>query len=294
MDTQWPGNIFKVVPHLENLGYHRYWTTEHRSPYQSSSPVLLAALAAQSSKTLRIGTAGVLLNMRSPTRVVEQFKLLEMLYPQRIDLGIAGALAKEPYLSPLLDGRPYPTKESYYKKVREVVRLIRNRPSLEHGIDARIVGPSVSTRPQIWLCGTSIESAKQAGRLGIAFAYHHHLCKDRHDGSSIIRAYIDTFKPKGALPEPTFTVACYGLCAETEKEAHALWPADAKQASFLGSSVQCKEQLLEVQNHYQTDELVVQSMCEDLQHRLYSYELLASRLLARRGMTPQTSCTSPG
>src|ERR1043166_171815 len=111
LDISWPGHVPRLVTQLEASGYHRFWTTEHHTLSQSASPTVLAGLAAGMTERIRIGTAGILLKYASPAKVVEDFRLLELFFPGRIDLGIAGA-GIPAHEAIYLDGRPQSTPAS--------------------------------------------------------------------------------------------------------------------------------------------------------------------------------------
>ena len=212
IDIGWPGNMPAIVAELHELGYHRYWVTEHHGGGQSASPGILAALAAAVAEPtgLRIGIAGVLLNFHSPVAVASDFSLLELYFSGRLDFGVAGA-GLRPDTSPLrpalLDGRPEPDRASYAEKVRELVRLMRRRPAARDALDAAEVGPAIATSPPIWLCGTSTETAELAGMLGLPYAFHHylsHASADASYGLGVIQRYLDTFQPNDQLDAPEY------------------------------------------------------------------------------------------
>ena len=82
-----------LARHVEKLGYKRYWLAEHHSIAGlacSATPVLIGHVAA-ATKTIRVGSGGVMLPNHAPLVVAEQFGTLEALYPGRIDLGLGRA-----------------------------------------------------------------------------------------------------------------------------------------------------------------------------------------------------------
>jgi alkanesulfonate monooxygenase SsuD/methylene tetrahydromethanopterin reductase-like flavin-dependent oxidoreductase (luciferase family) len=134
--------------------------------------------------------------------------------------------------------------------------------------------------PELWVCGTSAGSARLAARLGACFAFHDFLNRSRPqpaDGPAAVEIYRSEFRPDDHLASPKFNVAVYGLCADSEERARRLW-RQAPEPGFCGSPERCREQLLELADRYGTDELVVQSMTDDLDARLESYRLLAEAL----------------
>ena len=83
-------NTAELARKAEEWGYRRFWVSEHhfaQSLAGSSPEVLLSHLGAQTSH-IRLGSGGVMLPHYSAYKVAENFRLLEALYPGRIDLGL--------------------------------------------------------------------------------------------------------------------------------------------------------------------------------------------------------------
>src|SRR5678815_3218521 len=180
LDTLSPIYLPRLVTQLDMLGYHRFWATEHHSPTQSASPTLAACLAAAMTVRIRVGTAGILMKYACPAKVAEDFRLLELYFSGRIDLGIAGASIAHEEL--YLDGRPRPGHESYAMRVRTLVNLVLGN----HDV---VVGPVGPTVPTLWLCGSSVTSAILAGDLGMHFVCHRPNARSSDNVRNIIAAY---------------------------------------------------------------------------------------------------------
>lgn len=284
MDICDPKDAVELVAVLEGLGYERFWTTEHHGTgFQSASPTLLAGILAGRTSRIRVGTAAVLLSLYSPLKVLEDFRLLELVFPGRVDLGVASGLPAQPYLDALADGRTSIGGEEYLGKVEELAAFTRGQEV--HDIDPKSVGPYSGRECPLWLCGLSIGSAKFAGRLGIAFSYHHHLGGNR-DGSAITRAYVEAFEPSPQLEAPRFNVACYGVCAKNTEAATQRWQryvastkllpdsSEIPPVSFLGGPDECAAQLRTIRELYRTDELVLQSLAPEYEARVESHMML--------------------
>jgi luciferase family oxidoreductase group 1 len=274
-----PERVSELAQRLEDWGYDRFWATEHHSASQSASPTLVAAVAASHTKRIRVGSAGVLLQLNSPAKVVADFRLLELLFPGRVDLGVAGAIPAGPIGDALLDGRP---PVPYESRVTELARLLRGGPAEERALQGAQIGPMVPSVPIIWLCGTSARSARLAGELGLAYAFHHYQGHSaKNDGPSVVREYVFSFRPCEAQPEPRFSVACFGICAQTVDAARAIWfdvvGSGGKVADFCGDASSCRAQLAAIGESYRTDEIVVHSCARRYEDRLESYRLLAPR-----------------
>jgi luciferase family oxidoreductase group 1 len=258
LDILSPLHMPRLCRHLDALGYHRLWATEHHSQSQSASPTLVACLAAAMTSRLRIGTAGVLLKYACPAKVAEDFRLLELYFAGRIDLGVAaGSIAREELY---LDGKPKPDAESYAARVRALVELVRGDR----------VGPAVATRPELWLCGSSPSSGVLAGELGMSFA-----CNQRSGPLTLraaVAAYRDAYRGPGA---PYVALAVHGSCAATEAAAQRLWASDAGVPSFAGTPDACIERLEALVDMCGADEAVVHLHMHYIEARLDGFRLLA-------------------
>jgi len=283
LDTQWPGVLTKLVCAREAMGYRRYWAARHHSPRQSASPTLVAALAAGVAHKMRVGTAGVLLRLTSPMRIAEDFAALELYFPGRIDLGIAGAGAGNLYEQQYAPDVILPTLEGFADRLRRTVALVRNGLESETGPVA--IGPASIdddqvTRPQLWLCGTGPISAELAGTLGMRFAFHHYLAMAREDARQVVESYRAAFVPYGADDAPYVAVAGFGSCAPTLAEAEAEWRGhftgqSALEPTFLGTPDACADRLAALADRYGANELVVDCFTTSLSTRLSALELLA-------------------
>jgi len=281
IDTAWPGHVGELVPRIEALGYHRYWATEHHDPRQSASPVLVAALAAGVTESIRVGTAGVLLSLHSPVRVVEDFRLLELMFPGRIDLGVAGAVPRPELARALWAEMPDGARLGFDEKVAQLDRLNRRQPVEALGIDGAVLGPVSEGVPPIWVCGTSLRSARLAGRLGLAYAFHHYLHQfhgARESGPEVLDAYRQSFRPMGAWREPTAVVAGYGQCARRREDARQRWSTAVPAGpvpSFLGEPDECWDALCTLAAVYGVEELVIQALAADHDASMEALELVA-------------------
>jgi len=276
VDTGWPGNVPTLVPALERFGYHRYWTTEHYTAAQSSSPTVLAGIAAGLTTRIRIGTAGVLLNFASPLSVVNDFALLELLYPGRIDMGLVGASGGSVAAAALSDCAAR-DQNGYQNRLAELVKL-RSLACWSTATDNKsaVIGPATSNQPPMWICGSGEASATIAGELGAGYAFHDQLRAPETDGPAVVRAYRHAFKPSLFLSEPAIVVACYGVVSSDARiAAKRLVEHGLKRSSFVGTAVHVGDQLNELAVNYGTEEIAVYLLAESLEESVEGYETLA-------------------
>ncbi|NUU21284.1 MAG: LLM class flavin-dependent oxidoreductase [Streptomycetaceae bacterium] len=215
-------NVLTVASAVEELGYHRYWFAEHHNipGYGTSTPPVLIARIADATSRLRVGSGGVMLPNHAPLVVAEQFATLEAFHPGRIDLGIGRAPGTDPVTAyalrrPLEPGgaNDFPTQ------LAEVIEYLtprapgEPRPAIE-------VSPAPENRPPIWLLGSSPNSAKLAGGMGLPFAYAHHFSPT--GTAEALAVYRETFQPSVHLDRPYSIVAANVIIADTDERAHWL------------------------------------------------------------------------
>src|SRR5436190_21932828 len=113
----------------EALGYARYWLAEHHAIAALADPcpeVLLARLGAE-TRSMRIGTGGVLLPYYSAFRTAESFRMLEALYPGRVDLGIGRAPGGDARTAQAVAGGGFPDAEQFPQQVWELAAHLAGR-----------------------------------------------------------------------------------------------------------------------------------------------------------------------
>ena len=313
------GETLRLAEAAERLGYHRYWLAEHHSTsgLAGSSPeVLIGQVAARTSR-LRVGSGGVMLSHYSSLKVAEQFRMLETLFPGRIDLGIGRAPGADPMTTAALAHGPGALGiEHFPNQIADLLAYLHDELPKGHpfaGVRAMPTGP---TAPEVWLLGSSAESAAYAAHLGTAFSFAHFI--NSRGGPNVVRAYREYFRPSRQLAAPLASVAIFVICAETEAEARRLarcrelfiarlytgrggpYPSleeaeaycfnpyeqaiveDARDRTVAGDPPKVRERLLGLAADYGVDELVIVTITPDFDTRLRSYELVAE-VMGRAG-----------
>ncbi|KYC42477.1 hypothetical protein WA1_21170 [Scytonema hofmannii PCC 7110] len=260
---------------VEAFGYSRYWLAEHHGGAAHASPEVLIPLIAALTKRIRIGSAGILLYFYSSLKIAENFKLLETLFSERIDLGICRGYADPLTAQALLDGRTRePNIELYKEKFEHLIHYLCGSSEVS-------VTPVGSASPAVWVLGSGGSSVPLAAQNGVAYS-HSLLHIGFQDNPSILQEYRDIFQPKaGKISTPQCNVAVAGICAETEAQAHQLLKKHTNEfivPSIVGNPSQCKEKLQMLQERYGVDEIIFLDLCQEFEDRLRSYELLATEL----------------
>ena len=297
----------------DQLGYRRYWLAEHHSSegLAGSAPEILIGQVAARTSRIRVGSGGVMLSHYSALKVAESFRVLETLFPGRIDLGIGRAPGSDRRTAMALAHGPGALGiEHFPAQIKDVIEWVHDRVSPEHafaGVRAMPIGPSA---PEVWLLGSSADSATYAAHFGTAFSFAHFI--NANGGDEITRMYRHYFQPSEWLAEPTLSVGVFVICADTEDEAVRLrlsrdlsiakrysgagggpYPTVAeaqrhlwtdhqlaiaeynRNRAIVGAPEQVRDRLLALAAEFEADELVVVTITEDETSRLRSYELLA-------------------
>ncbi len=276
-------DMTEIASLADSLGYSRFWLAEHHtSTVAHASPELLLPLLAGMTERIRVGAAGVLLSFRSPLKVASDFRLLETLFPGRIDLGLGRGRVPEHTADALLFGRPNDCSEEMFTRMFEdVVRFLTGTVPPEHPNYQAWVSPARlnGAMPQVFGLGTTRSTLRIAAEQGTSFAYALFIAGGGDD-PGIFEEYRRSFRlgPLGTKPRAILSLA--GVCANTEAEAQSICERDGDGiiSNVVGSAVQCRAKLLELRDRYQADEIVFLEIARPLSERMRSCELL-SRVL---------------
>lgn len=296
----------------ERLGYHRYWLAEHHSTQglADASPEILIGQVAARTARIRVGSGGIMLTHYSALKVAETFRMLDTLFPGRIDLGIGRAPGSDQLTAEALRQGPGAMGLEFFPdQVADLVGFLHDRLEPGHpfaGVRAMPAGPGA---PEVWLLGSSDASAACAAQLGTGFSFAHFI--NAEGGAAITRAYARAFRASPELASPRASVAAFVVCADTEADARRLalsrelfllrlytgrpgpypsveeaerYPytdreraiaAAIRRRSIAGAPGHVRDALLALAAEYGVDEVVVVTITHDPKARLRSYELLA-------------------
>ena len=213
----------------EELGYHRFWVSEHHNhpAINGSAPEILMAAISQRTTRIRIGSAGVMLPHYAPLKVAEQFRVLESLAPGRIDLGLGRAPGGDGRTSLALNPNAHDDANNFPANVRDLMAWVSGQPLLEgHPFRNVAAFPMIATAPEIWMLGTSDYGATVAAHFGIPYCFAHFIT----DGEGVEQAlslYRNNYQPSERFPEPKATVCIWALAADTMDEAEYLFSSRA-------------------------------------------------------------------
>ncbi|WP_175074318.1 LLM class flavin-dependent oxidoreductase [Terribacillus sp. AE2B 122] len=248
-------NTTEMVQLADRLGYTRYWFTEHHNApnLMSTSPDMLSMHAAAHSKRIRVGSGGIMLPNHSPLKVMENFTLLEGLYPGRVDLGIGRASGADGWtMWALLRSRELLAKNDFPEQLDDLLSFFERNFKETHPFSHINPAGDTSMIPQMYMLGSSEGGLQFALEKGLGFVFAAHLSP--HLAIPILRAYKSDFKPSPFLDEPKSMLATIVITAETEEEARYLaGPAELLWARMsTGSKNLTFPTLEEAQNHSYT------------------------------------------
>ena len=222
-----PADAIRETLELERLtdalGYHRYWLAEHHASdgLAGSIPEVLIARVAAETQRIRVGSGGVMLTHYSPLKVAEAFRMLETLSPGRIDLGLGREPGSDQRTAQALAYVGGMTGAEYFpRQVQDVIGWLSGTLEADHPFADVKAQPSGDTMPEIWLLGSSDQSAQVAAHFGTAFSFAHFITDQ--GGTDVMEMYRRRFQPSEHLANPHGSIGVFVICADTEEEAKRL------------------------------------------------------------------------
>jgi luciferase family oxidoreductase group 1 len=304
-------NTVDLARLTDGLGFERYWLAEHHATPMlacASPEVVIAAVAAETSR-LRVGSGGVMLPHYSSLKVAETFSVLSGLYPGRIDLGIGRAPGTDPgTMLALQRDRRLVAPDDFPDQLVELLAYFEDTFPAGHPLARLAALPGRPEAPQVWLLGSSLQSAIWAAQLGIPYAYADFISPA---GAEKAHTYREQYAPSHRAPAARVLAAVAAICAETDEEANRLavslrmvitlllqgqliavppvekaerWlaahglPTNAMppgRRAVVGSPETVRAGLEEVARAYGAEELMIVTITHDHAARRRSYELIA-------------------
>ena len=301
-------NTLDLARHAEASGYKRFWLAEHHNMdgLACSATAVLIGFVAGGTRSIRVGSGGIMLPNHAPLVVAEQFGTLATLYPERIDLGLGRA-----------PGTDQPTMRALRRTLagadedrfpQDVMELQAYLGEAQTGQVVRAI-PGIGTSVPVWLLGSSLYSAQLAAHLGLPFAFASHFAPELL--LQALQIYRATYRPSARWPRPHAMVAVNVVAAASDEEAaflftsiqqrflgmrrglrgplprpvatmDGLWSEAERQgvermlaASAVGGPDRVAQQLSQIITATAADELIVAGAVHDHAARGRSYQLLA-------------------
>ena len=212
-------NMREAVQLADKLGYHRFWFAEHHNTevFASSAPEISMAHLSALTKNIRLGSGGTMMMHYSPYKMAETFKTLSAFAPGRIDFGAGRAPGGDGKSIMALSEGKDTRFQDLYKKLSETLYLLKDENGEEIYNQNVIAHPINIVLPEVFLLGSTGNSAMEAGKMGLSYGYVQFFTGtiDR----DIFDVYRENFQPSEFQKEPN-VLACYMVTvAETKEEA---------------------------------------------------------------------------
>jgi len=309
-------NTLDLARAADALGYHRYWLAEHHASRSLAgvAPEALIGPVALATNRIRVGSGGVMLPHYSPYKVAETFSLLSAMAPGRIDLGVGRAPGSDQRTAFALQrDRTRRMPSDFPEQLDELTGYLDATLPEDHAFASlQHVMPSGGGRPELWLLGSSPESAIWAAERGLPYCFADFI---NSDGAHLAQHYRRSFRPSARLADPYVMAATWSIAAPTSEEAERLaaparmmfahlvagtpipvppveealaWleanpAANRRQRrTVLGTPAEVRRGLDQVAADYDADELMLVNILPDHAARRRSYELVA----AEYGLAP--------
>ena len=296
----------ELAKYCDSLGLNRFWLAEHHgsSSFAGCSPEILIPSLASQTESIRVGSGGVMLMHYSPYKVAENFRLLESLFPDRIDLGLGRAPGSDAYQAGALAyGSKTTGPEFFTTKMNDLKSFLEGSVSSTQSFESVNVTPGLGEIPEVWLLVSSRQGAEYAAHFGLPMSLAYFIdpsCADLAD------VYRDNFQPSIFAKEPRVSLGVFSICADTDKEAEELslsaaaWRQNSQKGifgsfptlreakesingdlvetndnrTFVGSSQSIRQKIQPLLDKVKPEELKIITICEPFSTRVRSYDLI--------------------
>ncbi|MFC3747067.1 LLM class flavin-dependent oxidoreductase [Paenibacillus sp. GCM10012306] len=303
-------NTTKLAQLAERLGYERFWVAEHHDTetFAGSSPEVLISHLLAHTERIRIGSGGVMLQHYSPYKVAENFNVLALLAPGRVDLGIGRAPGGLPRSTKALQ-KGITEADTLDVKLAELVQFLHGSAGEEHPLAGLQASPLPDVPADVHLLGASLSSAELAAELGLPYVYALFINSDPEVALKAFGTYRSKFN-RARGTEPKTILALSVIVSDTEEEAAelagtlksihvtlasgktvnvtSLEQAEefAKQSGetyeteerdvevIQGTKETVRKRLLELAERYETNEMIFATVVPDFEKRVRSFTLL--------------------
>ncbi|BDA86689.1 hypothetical protein Sa4125_42310 [Aureimonas sp. SA4125] len=302
-------NSLALARHAESLGYNRFWLAEHHNMtgIASAATAVVIGHVAGGTRTIRVGSGGIMLPNHAPLVIAEQFGTLATLYPGRIDLGLGRAPGTDMNTARALR-RSLDNSDNFPQDVMELLAYFA-----EAGPNQRVRAvPGVGTNVPVWILGSSLYGAQLAAHLGLPYAFASHFAPAAL--AQAVEVYRETFRPSEYLDAPYFMLAMNVFAGETDAEGRRIRSSmeqafanlrtgkpgplpravddidavidpmtragvdEALSVSATGSPQTVAREIETLVSRYAPDEIIITGQIHDQAARLRSFEIAAQAM----------------
>lgn len=301
-------NTVALAQNAEEFGYTRYWLAEHHNmpAIASSATSILIGRVAEATKTIKVGSGGIMLPNHSPLIVAEQFGTLGTMYPNRIDLGLGRAPGTDQETARAIRSDFISASQSFPEEIEKIQTYFD-----ANNKDAKVRAPiAEGVNVPIFILGSSTDSAHLAAKKGFPYAFASHFATAQL--LPALEIYRNEFIPSSVLEKPYVITGVNAFIADTDEEAERMATSFIKMIvslltgakrealeeacemtqelrdtlghptvqqmtryTFIGSKNKVKKQLQDFLIKTGADELIVSTNCHNQTARIKSYQLLS-------------------
>jgi luciferase family oxidoreductase group 1 len=243
----------------------------------------------------------------SAFKVAENFRMLETMFPGRIDLGMGRAPGGDRISASLLNPSNTFSEEDYIQQLKHLQHFFNDTAGTKYGPILAV--PKAGSIPAQWILSSSGGSASIAASNGMGLAVAKFI--NGFAMPQMIADYKAAFIPSDDMPSPKVLIAISVLCADTEEKAAEMRKfmdyiliqfekgnfdhiADAGVISayeftpeelvriqhnsgraISGTKESVKEQIQQLADEFEVDEIMASCMFHREEDRMRSFELLA-------------------
>ena len=301
----------ELVKLADGAGYTRYWVSEHHNipALACAAPEVMLARLGGETRRIRLGSGGIMLPNHSALKVAENFRLLEALFPGRIDLGVGRAPGGDRVTASVLNPANTFDPQEYVRQIVMLKAFLHDDSTPETVYEKVKAIPRIPSSPRLWMLTSSGESAYLAAHFGMALSFAQFI--NPVGGAEAMHEYRQRFKPSEELAEPQGSVGIFAFCSRSEEKAEQVQAVmDYRLLSILkgkmdeapsyesvrsyrytseelrhvqfnrrrmiiGTPDVVREKMLALSRDFMVDEIVVATFADTAEDRLGSYSLLA-------------------
>src|SRR3569833_2829098 len=296
-----------LAKYTDELGYTRFWVSEHHNTgaLAGSTPEVLLAYIASQTKNIRIGSGGVMMPNHSALKVAENFRMLEALAPGRVDLGMGRAPGTARLTASMLNPSNQYREQDFIEQLYDLRNYFHDTGEPGTPVGKIRAIPQVQTVPAMWLLSSSGQSGLFAAHFGMGLSFAHFI--NPLGGPEAVLLYRERFKPSEDQTEPAASVAIFVFCSEDEEkirqhqalmdfrfnqfeQGKGIVPVgyeDVKDVVYTdqelerirhnrkrvitGTPAEMKQKLTKLADEYDVEEIIAVTITETFQDRLESY-----------------------
>jgi len=273
-------NVINYCELADQLNFNQFWLTEHHNFYSHSpwsSPEILLPILLCRTEKIRIGSGGVLINYHSPYRVALNFRLLENIFPNRVDLGFSNGHPQK-NISELLKQKKIRTlPEDYFPNIKMISELFHNE--VENVVDKKIlIPPFKGITPDLYLLSSSFKNLNKAVELKL------NLCKSLFQNADSINEELDLldkyregFYSKHGV-QPKISLSASFICSKTDRLAKRIFEKRRDETVFnqqIGSSSFIHDNIAAMSEKFSIKNFILTDLSNNFKVKMEGAELLS-------------------